>query len=637
MSKSDSIKAENKITIRAIILAFLLVIPNSYLSVQTPTATAMSLVYPVIFNLLVILAFNLIIKRLFPKSAFTQAELLTIYVVISLTTIVSGLDMVQVLVPLLGHAFYYATPENEWQSLFWRYLPNWLTANNIDVLDGYYKGQTTFNTIKHIKAWSQPILWWSVFFFMLMMVMLFANVLIRKQWAEVEKLSYPIIQLPLGMTEGGGSAKFYKNRMLWIGFALAGGIDLINGFHYILPSIPLIPTRSIELGHYFVEKPLSAMGWTPVCFFPFIIGIATFMPLNLSFSCWFFYLLWKVQIILADTFGLGKMPEFPYIYYKSQASGAYIAVGLFALWTLRHHLVKVLKTVFSRPGGLDDKYEPMRYRTAFIGIIACLTGLLVFSLHAGMSLWVFPIFFGIYFIISIAIARIRAELGPPVNELYRVGPDMILVQALGTRRLGAQNLSVFSLFWSFNRSNRCHPMPHQLEAFKMAEQAQMDSKRLLKIMIGATAIAMPIAMWCYLYAKYHYGDFMWSAGYESYSRLQNWIYFQPGAEIRSAILMVVGFVVVIMLSFLHTRFVWWNLHPVAYPLSSSLNWSMSWMWSSIFVSWLIKFLVLKYGGIKAYRKAVPFFMGLILGDYLIGGFWNSIGVFMKIPTYTFWH
>ncbi|MEK7399700.1 MAG: DUF6785 family protein, partial [Candidatus Poribacteria bacterium] len=399
----------------------------------------------------------------------------------------------------------------------------------------------------------------------------------------------------------------------------------------------LIPTRSIELGHYFVEKPLSAMGWTPVCFFPFIIGIATFMPLNLSFSCWFFYLLWKVQIILADTFGLGKMPEFPYIYYKSQASGAYIAVGLFALWTLRHHLVKVLKTVFSRPGGLDDKYEPMRYRTAFIGIIACLTGLLVFSLHAGMSLWVFPIFFGIYFIISIAIARIRAELGPPVNELYRVGPDMILVQALGTRRLGAQNLSVFSLFWSFNRSNRCHPMPHQLEAFKMAEQAQMDSKRLLKIMIGATAIAMPIAMWCYLYAKYHYGDFMWSAGYESYSRLQNWIYFQPGAEIRSAILMVVGFVVVIMLSFLHTRFVWWNLHPVAYPLSSSLNWSMSWMWSSIFVSWLIKFLVLKYGGIKAYRKAVPFFMGLILGDYLIGGFWNSIGVFMKIPTYTFWH
>jgi hypothetical protein len=61
------------------------------------------------------------------------------------------------------------------------------------------------------------------------------------------------------------------------------------------------------------------------------------------------------------------------------------------------------------------------------------------------------------------------------------------------------------------------------------------------------------------------------------------------------------------------------------------------MWSSIFVSWLIKFVILKYGGINSYRRSVPFFMGLILGDYLIGGFWNSLGVFMRIPTYTFWH
>ena len=635
-------KKENKITLRAIILAFLLVIPNSFLSVQTPTATAMSLIYPVIFNLLVLLAINLPLKHFVPKYAFTQAELLTVYVVLSLTTIVSGLDMVQVLVPLLGHPFYYATPENEWQSLFWQYLPRWLTVDNIKVLEGYCKGETTFHTLEHIKAWSQPIIWWSVFFFMLMMAMLFANVLIRRQWAETEKLSYPIIQLPLRMTEDGGSAKFYKNRMLWLGFALAGGVDLINGFHYLLPAIPLIPTRSIELGQYFVEKPWSAMGWTPVCFFPFIIGIATFMPLNLSFSCWFFYLLWKVQLIFADALGLGKIPEFPYVYYKSQASGAYIAVGLFALWTLRHHLVKVLKMIFSRsekrsPQRLDDSGEPMRYRTALIGILVCLTGILIFCLKAGLSLWIFPIFFGIYFTISLAIARIRAELGPPVNELYHIGPDMILVQALGTHSLGAQNLSIFSLFWSFNRSNRCHPMPHQLEAFKLAEQSGMDSHRLMKVMIGATAIAMPIAMWCYLFAKYRYGDVMWSAGYESYSRLQSWIYFQPGAEHTFTVLMVVGFCVVILLSYLHTRFVWWNLHPVAYPLSSSLNWSMSWMWSSVFVSWLIKYFILKYGGIKSYRKAVPFFMGLILGDYLIGGFWNSLGVFMRIPTYTFWH
>ncbi len=639
MSTQGCVKKPNTITLRSIILSFLLIIPNSYLTVQTPTATAMSLVYPVIFNLLFLLLINLLLKRLIPKYALTQTELLTVYIVLSLTTIVSGLDMVQVLVPLLGHAFYYSTPENEWIDLFGKYLPGWLTVDNINVLEGYYKGNSTFHTLAHIKAWIQPILWWSLFFFLLMMTMLFINIIIRRQWTETEKLSYPIIQLPYRMTENGGSAKFFKNRMLWIGFSIAGGVDLINGLHYIFPAVPLIPTRSIEIGHYFVEKPLSSMGWTPVCFFPFVIGIATFMPLTLSFSCWFFYILWKVQIILADALGLGKIPEFPYIYYKSQASGAYVAVGLFAIWTLRKHLINVFKTSFFqfRSEQIHDIDEPIHYRTALIGIIICITGILIFCIKAGMSLWIFPIFFLIYFIIVLSIARMRAELGPPVNELYRIGPDMIMVQSLGTRRLGAQNLSIFSLFWSFNRSNRCNPMPHQLEGFKLAEMSQMDTKRLFKVMVFATAVAMPIAMWCYLVSHYRYGDIMWNAGYETYSRLQNWIYYQPPAEPATTILMAVGFGMVVLLSFLHTRFVWWSLHPVAYPLSSSLNWSMSWMWSSIFVSWLIKSLILKHGGIKVYRDTVPLFMGLILGDYLVGGFWNILGVLLKIPTYTFWH
>ncbi len=630
-------KRQGSITIRAIILAFLLVIPNSYLSVQTPTATAMSMVYPVIFNLLLLLAINLPLKKWYPEHAFTQSELLTVYIVLSLTTIASGLDMVQVLVPLLGHWAYYSTPENEWMTLFGRYLPKWLTVDNMGVLEGYYKGESSFHGVDIMRAWAQPILWWSVFFFLLMMIMLSINVVIRRQWTEQEKLSYPIIQLPLQMTEDGGSGRFFKNPMLWMGFGLAAGIDLINGMHYLFPTIPLIPTRSIEIGRYFTEKPFSSMGWTPVCFFPFVIGIATFMPLNLSFSCWFFYWLWKIQIILADAFGLSKIPEFPYVYYKSQASGAYIAVGLFALWTLRRHILRVLKIALLGRKSSDDKDEPMRYRSALILLVLCITGLLLFCLRMGMSLWLFPIFFGIYFTIVLSIARIRAELGPPVNELYRIGPDMIMVQSLGTRMLGPRNLSIFTLFWSFNRSNRCNPMPHQLEGFKLSEQAQMDSRRLLKVMIAATVVAMPVAIWCYLVARYRYGDFTWTAGYEAYNRLQSWLYYQPGAEPITSVLMGVGFSVVILLSFLHTRFVWWNLYPVAYPLSSSLNWSMSWMWSSIFVSWLIKFTILKYGGIRAYRKSVPFFIGLILGDYLVGGFWNMLGILARIPTYTFWH
>ena len=36
-------------------------------------------------------------------------------------------------------------------------------------------------------------------------------------------------------------------------------------------------------------------------------------------------------------------------------------------------------------------------------------------------------------------------------------------------------------------------------------------------------------------------------------------------------------------------------------------------------------IVLKYGGLKLHRQARPFFLGLILGGYMVGGFWTIVG------------
>ena len=39
----------------------------------------------------------------------------------------------------------------------------------------------------------------------------------------------------------------------------------------------------------------------------------------------------------------------------------------------------------------------------------------------------------------------------------------------------------------------------------------------------------------------------------------------------------------------------------------------------------------KYGGIKAYRRAVPFFAGLILGQFIVGGTWSILAIAFNIP------
>ena len=55
------------------------------------------------------------------------------------------------------------------------------------------------------------------------------------------------------------------------------------------------------------------------------------------------------------------------------------------------------------------------------------------------------------------------------------------------------------------------------------------------------------------------------------------------------------------------------------------------------ISGILKGTILKFGGIRAYRRYVPFFLGLILGDFVIGSTWNILSIILNRPTYTFYN
>ena len=52
-------------------------------------------------------------------------------------------------------------------------------------------------------------------------------------------------------------------------------------------------------------------------------------------------------------------------------------------------------------------------------------------------------------------------------------------------------------------------------------------------------------------------------------------------------------------------------------------------------AWLIKTLVLRYGGSPAHKKALGFFLGLALGDIGIQTFWTLFGRIFDLPIYQF--
>jgi hypothetical protein len=628
-----------KITVRAILIGLVLVIANAYwIAVSSElwysVFTAVSLFFNTIFCLFLLIQANFLLKLFFPQRAFRPQELLVMYIMMCMVSTISGHTMMMYLVGALAHPFWFGTAENEWQSLFWRYIPDWFTVSDRTLLTDYFRGGSTFYSVRYIKAWIVPMLAWSSFVFVLFSTLLCINVLIRKRWMEDERLAYPLTQLPIEMAVSSGS--FFRNKLLWLGFAVSGSITLLNGLHLLRPSVPMIPSKFHEVGHYFTSKPWNAVGRTLVDFHPFIIGLTFFIPLDLSFSCWFFYLLSKAEKVFASAIGWHNL------YLNERSVGAWVTLGLLSIWTSRRHLAQIGKQIFMRGGEPEDANEPIRYRTAFLFMIAGFVFITLFCYYAGMSLWAIAMFFGVYLAMALGITRVRAALGAPYHEVVFVNPRQFMTVALGSRRIGGANLTIMSFLYPFTRCHRSHPMPNQLESLKVAQQSNMLDRRLISAMMSAIGVGAIVTFWIYLTIAYKYGASAecqgWLAGFgwESFNPLQTWLNNPTSTNGTAVAFMGGNSLFVLFLMAMRRHFAWWPFHPGGYVLSGG-GWSgMLYIWNAMLISWAAKYIILKYGGMKAYRKARPFFFGLVLGDYIMGCAWNIFGLVFDTPAYSIW-
>lgn len=96
-----------------------------------------------------------------------------------------------------------------------------------------------------------------------------------------------------------------------------------------------------------------------------------------------------------------------------------------------------------------------------------------------------------------------------------------------------------------------------------------------------------------------------------------------------------GVGVMFFLMFMRNRFLWWPLHPIGFAISP--NCRIDALWFTIFFAWFLKTLILRYGGPKRYNSTIPFFLGLILGQYTCAGTWFIIDLFTKMTgNVVFW-
>jgi hypothetical protein len=583
----------------------------------------MALMFNVVITLTVVAAANMALRRYVPRCALTPGELLVVYVMLAIASALAGHDMLQTIIPTVPNGFRFATPENEWETLFHSYLPRWLTSDDVESLTHFYDGRARFATWPHFHDWARPALWWTALMSLLVLAMISLNAMLAGQWIYRERLTFPVVRLPMELVSA--ERPLLRSRAMWVGFAIAATVDLVNGLHVFYPLVPEIPVRRFDLGVHFTTPPWNAIGWTPLYVLPFGLGLAFLMPLDVSFSLWVCFILWKLERVLGRVIGVHGMPGFPYA--GAQGAGAYMALAVLALIGARRHLVGGIRRLFRgrNDGGVG---------WPALGLLASGALLLVFGVRMGMGVVPALLYLGVYFWLSLAITRVRAEVGPPTHEMFSATPHFVIDDVFGTRRFSPGSLTGFAMFATFNRGSRANPMPHVMEGFKLARDSGVGRGWMSAAILLATVSGTLWAFCAYLHVSYTVGANP-GLGSASYNLLQRWIYHPSTTDVPAVAFMVVGFGITVGMWVLRGAFPGWPLHPAGYAVASG-QWTFGWVWFSVFISWAVKVAVLRLGGMRAYRKAAPLFLGLLLGEYIVGGAWVLIRLAFGVRVYSFY-
>jgi len=566
------------------------------------------------------------------KKPLRMAELVTIYCMMLVSAGIPSLGLSAYLLPILASPLYFQTPENEWANTFFQYIPDWLIPKDVKAAKYFYEGLPSGAPIPWL-VWVKPLVLWSIFTLGLFLAFICLCVLLRKQWIERERLVFPLVQLPLDML-GVGEPKskvpaFFKNRFMWVGFAIPAFIHGWNRLHFHIPVLPEI-RLFYDLGVYFIEKPWNVVRplWLIIHFSA--IGFVYLLPTDLAFSLWFFYFLFHIHAVVGVMFGMPLGHSTGYAtkgFAAYQMAGAILSFVVATLWRGRRHLASVARNAFKKSAD-NRQNEPMSYGAALLGLLFGIVVMCLWSVLAGVNLLVIIVVIALFLMTMIAMTRMVSECGMLfVQTPFR--PIDLISPAIGTSALGSVSLTVLAFEeMIFMFDVRSSLMPGVMDSFKLLDGSNLKRRHLLPSVGLSIIIAMIVSYASVLIICYKFGGnnlsrwFCSGAPQLPFRRLSAMLFHPQEPDAYSITHMLIGGSVVLLLTIMRQRFVWWQFHPIGYAMGPS--WPMIQLWFSILAGFLCKWTILKMGGIKLFRRWRPFFLGMVLGEFLSGGLWLII-------------
>jgi len=619
---------------RSLALSFLLAVPVCYACTQQPLSTPFSLIAPPVGLLVLLVLANGPLRRWAPRLALSQADLIVVF---SLTAIAAAMGSEY---SFVGQAAIHQFPLQQDRAIvrdnFLVHLPDWLIVRDkalVEDIQGGGKGIAYVMTklpvyFPRYCAW---ILLLSSFCFSMFCI----NSLMRQWWCQKERLSFPLIQLPVALCENGGAGPIWKNKALWIAFAAMFAIDMLNGLNYLYPSVPSVPTKLlIDLGALFKEQPWASLGYVPIAIFPFMAAIGLFMPNDMLISVIVFYLLRKATHVILASQGYpqglfsGTFTDPGPPYFDEQSWGAVIALFVTSTVIAKAHLRQVWIDVWK---GAKPEDGGLTHRWAFFGLLASFLVAISYGVIGGLPVAFMFVYVGSYLVFSIVLTRIRAQIGPPTHEFAFFGPNSLMTRFLGMKWISDRQATWLSqCYVVMNRIHRNHPMPYQLEAMKMGSLNRLNQRTLFVSGVLVTVFALFLSFFFLDVRAYRLGDHAYWNIAEHYLRVMT--ANKRGPDLVGITMTLFGFSMVVILDTVRFKFPSFLLHPAGYVLA--LNYGVDFYWFGLLLALIVKSFVQRYYGLRGYDKLRTVGFGILIGEYSAEFIWMTMALVTNQSTYT---
>jgi len=604
-----------------------------------------SLLSAPIWVLFLLVAVNGVLVRRWPERAFSRTELLTIYGMGLASLGFLGHGGLPYMVSYITYPFYMATPASGWERTILPYIPTWLSPTTREASYWFWEGLPEGTGVPWPDIFS-PMFFWSLFTFFLLAAMYCLGALFSKDWVESQRLSFPLVDVPLAITGDGAKptprTSLLSNRVFWIGFALPAFIGLLGFLHRYVPDVPTITLSDIQIGRPYVGMglPWSVLGDTYVSLYLDIFGVMCLIPTEVSLSIWLFYVLFKAQLLMWAAFGVvegaSQSSIQPQTFIRFEETGAFVVLAAVLLYESRTALKRALWSVLGRSEAADA-YEPLGGRAVVVGFLLANLGLFWFATRAGMSWWAMALLMGLFYTLCIGSSRLVSAGG--VMFISFDTPRSAVFRTFGGRPFDVGSVVIFEYINGIYMSDPYNlAMPHMLNTFKLVRTERIKGRAFTWVTAVATVVmlafgvpamlkmiyaggASQLGTWPFLdWPRWGFGEV--EATLRAPERADNWLRLAMG----------VGALLMLGMSWLHLNTAWWPVSPVGFLIASSWSTNHN-LWGEALLGWLVVANIKRWGGLPVYRRIRPAFLGCVIGSYLseaLFGLLTSLDMYWRL-------